>query len=94
MRWMNQRDHVNLTRCMKMKFLNPLLVMAALFVSSVVTAEDKAATNPFGLVYKGALTQNQKTKVKLRTRSSFYTPGFMPSFVTVSFLISLPLTTR
>jgi len=48
-----------------MKFLNPLLVTAALFVSSVATAEDKAATNPFGLVYKGALTQNQKAKVNI-----------------------------
>ena len=52
---------------MKMNFLNPLLMAAALCVNSVAAADDKSAANPFGLVYKGAITQNQHGKINIHS---------------------------
>ena len=50
-----------------MKFLNPFLMTAMLTLTSVAAADDKTASNPFGLVYQGAITQNLKGKVNIHS---------------------------
>lgn len=52
---------------MNMKFLAPLLIAATLWVTSGAAAEEKISSNPFGLVYEGAVTENVKGKVNIHS---------------------------
>ncbi len=52
-----------------MTLLKPLLMAVALCVNATAVADDKPAANPFGLVYQGAITQNQKGKVNIHPLS-------------------------
>ncbi len=59
---------------MNMKFLKPFVMAATLYVTSIAVcatslaaAGEKIASNPFGLVYKGAMTENLKGKINIHS---------------------------
>jgi fermentation-respiration switch protein FrsA (DUF1100 family) len=49
---------------MNSKFLTTFVMTATLWATSAA-AEDKAGSNPFGLVYKGAITENKKGNLNI-----------------------------